>query len=98
MSNVTKKELVELIAANTGITQVDTKIIVESLLEGIVNSLLKGRNIEIRGFGRFKVKPKKARKARNPRTGETVFVDAGVKPIFEASKELKNLLNQNKTT
>ncbi len=50
--------------------------------------LIKGRNIEIRGFGRFKVKEKKARIARNPRTGESVNVEAGVKPVFQASKDL----------
>ncbi|MBF0429895.1 MAG: integration host factor subunit beta [Fibrobacteria bacterium] len=94
MANVTKKEIVETIAEQTGITQVDTKIVVECLLDTIGQSLQSGRNIEIRGFGRFKVKHKKARKARNPRTGEPVFVEAGLKPIFEASKELVKRLNQ----
>ena len=93
MTNVTKKELVELIATNTGITQVDTKIVVENFLEAIIFSLQQNRNIEIRGFGRFKIKQKKARLARNPRTGEQVVVSAGRKPVFEASKELKKALN-----
>ncbi len=48
-----------------------------------------GNNIEIRGFGRFKIKERKARKARNPKTGEDVIVKAGIKPVFEASRELK---------
>ena len=74
MGNVTKKELVEVIADQTGITQVDTKIVVENFLDAIANSLKLGRNIEIRGFGRFKVKEKKARTARNPRTGEKVDI------------------------
>lgn len=93
MGNVTKKELVEVIAEQTGITQVDTKIVVESFLEAVANSLKLGRNIEIRGFGRFKVKQKKARTARNPRTGELVQVEAGIKPVFEASKDLKARIN-----
>ncbi len=94
MGNVTKKDIVDAIAARTGLTQVDTKIIVECFLDSIAKSLLQGKNIEIRGFGRFKVKEKKARTARNPRTGEIVQIDAGLKPIFEASKELKLVLNQ----
>lgn len=93
MGNVTKKDIVDEIAARTGLTQVDTKIIVECFLDAIAKSLQDGKNIEIRGFGRFKVKDKKARTARNPRTGEMVQIDAGRKPIFEASKELKGILN-----
>ena len=93
MGNVTKKDIVDLISQRTGLTQVDTKVIVECFLDAIANSLQQGRNIEIRGFGRFKVREKKARMARNPRTGEMVQVDAGLRPIFEPSKDLKEFLN-----
>ena len=93
MSNMTKKDIVDAIAERTGLTQVDTKVIVECFLDSIGKSLCEGKNIEIRGFGRFKVKEKKARVARNPRTGEMVQIEAGFKPIFEASKELKSVLN-----
>ncbi len=96
MANVTKKNLVEVISGRTGLTQVDTKIIVENLLDTISGFLSNGKNIEIRGFGRFKIKTKKERIARNPRTGETVKVDQGFKPIFEASKELKKKVNEGK--
>ena len=89
MGNITKKDLVERIAERTGLTQVDTKIVVESFLEALSQALQSGRNIEIRGFGRFKIKSKKARVARNPRTNEHIQVEAGFKPIFEASKDLR---------
>jgi nucleoid DNA-binding protein len=89
MSNVTKKDLVEQISERTGLTQVDTKIVVESFLEALSVALKAGSNIEIRGFGRFKVKRKKARTARNPRTNESIQVGEGFKPIFEASRELR---------
>jgi nucleoid DNA-binding protein len=91
--NVTKKDLVEKISEKTGLTQVDTKIVVENFLESVMQSLQKGKNIEIRGFGRFKVKKKKARIARNPRTNEQVQVLEGFKPVFEASKELRDKIN-----
>lgn len=93
LGNVTKKDIVEEISRRTGLTQVETKAVLESLLESISNSLRDGRNIEIRGFGRFKVRPKKPRVARNPRTGEVVQVQGGLKPVFEASRELRELLN-----
>ncbi len=89
MGNVTKKDLVEEIAGRTGLTQVDTKIVVESFLEAMAHALKAGNNIEIRGFGRFKIKRKKARTARNPRTNEYIKVQEGYKPIFEASRELR---------
>lgn len=95
MSNVTKKDLVERISDKTGLTQVDTKIVIESFLDSISKTLQGGKNIEIRGFGRFKIKRKKARIARNPRTNESVQVEAGFKPIFEASKELRNRVNDS---
>ncbi|MCX7725291.1 MAG: integration host factor subunit beta [Chitinispirillaceae bacterium] len=94
-NNVTKREIVESIAEKVGLTQVDTKIVVETFLEAISDSLQRGKNIEIRGFGRFKIKKKKARIARNPRTNQQIQVDAGVKPIFEASKELRDKMNKD---
>lgn len=95
MANITKKDIVEEIAVRTGLTQVDTKIIVECFLDSIAKAMIEGKNIEIRGFGRFKVREKRARTARNPRTGEPVHVEAGIKPVFEASKELKKFLNDS---
>ena len=56
----------EDIALRTGLTQVDTKVIVECFLDSIIKAMTDGNNIEIRGFGRFKIKN---RTARNPRTG-----------------------------
>ena len=92
-TNITKKDIVEDISLRTGLTQVETKTIVESFLDALVKGLMQGNNIEIRGFGRFKLKERKQRSARNPRTGETVVINAGTKPIFEASKELIKSLN-----
>jgi DNA-binding protein HU-beta/integration host factor subunit beta len=93
MGNITKKDLVEKISDKTGLTQVDTKIVVESLLEAVSKALQQGKNIEIRGFGRFKIKERRARSARNPRTNEHIEVQAGYKPVFEASKELRKRVN-----
>ena len=94
MGNITKKDLVERISEKTGLTQVDTKIVVESFLDSIAKALESGRNIEIRGFGRFKIKKRKARIARNPRTNEQIQVDDGFKPVFEASRELRDRVDE----
>jgi DNA-binding protein HU-beta/integration host factor subunit beta len=98
MSNVTKKDLVEKISETTGLTQVDTKIVVESFLDAISQTLQGGHNIEIRGFGRFKIKTKRARIARNPRTNERIQVEAGFKPVFESSRELSKRINNSYLT
>lgn len=89
--NITKKDLVEEIASRIGFTQVDTKIIVENFLDAISKALVEGKNIEIRGFGRFKLKRREAHTARNPRTGEQVNIAAQVRPVFEASRELNRI-------
>jgi len=93
MKNVTKKDLVEQIAERTGLTRVDTKIIVECFLDSVSQALQNGTNIEIRRFGRFKIKKKRARRARNPRTNQYIQVAAGFKPVFESSKDLRKRIN-----
>lgn len=93
MKNITKKDLVEGIAERTGLTRVDIKIIVECFLDSISQALQNGTNIEIRRFGRFKIKEKRARRARNPRTNQYIQVAAGFKPVFEASKEIRKRIN-----
>ena len=93
-SNITKKELVDEIASQTGFTQVKTKVIVEELINAISNSVIEGSNIELRGFGRFKNKQRKERRTRNPKTGELVNIPAKVRPVFEPSKELIEKINK----
>ena len=95
MSNITKKDLVELISDKTGLTQIDTKIVIESFLSSVSAALLEKNNVEIRGFGRFKIKNRKPRTARNPRTNEKIAVEAGYKPVFEASRELRDRVNDS---
>ncbi|MDR0307770.1 MAG: integration host factor subunit beta [Chitinispirillales bacterium] len=93
MSSITKKDLVEKVADRTGLTQVDTKIVTERFLGALSTALEQGKNVEIRGFGRFKIKERKARTARNPRTNEPVEVKDGYKPVFEAARELTKRVN-----
>ncbi|MCI0404468.1 MAG: integration host factor subunit beta [candidate division Zixibacteria bacterium] len=89
---MTKADLVEKVAEKTGLTRTDVMVVVENFLEQIKKTLEEGNNIEIRGFGTFKVKARKARKARNPRTGEEVPVPDRKVPVFKPSNEFKAVI------
>jgi len=90
---MTKADIVELIAEKTGFTAKDVKVVAEQFLEEIKSCLKDNKHLEIRGFGTFKVKNHKARKARNPKTNKEVFVPSKKKAFFKVSRELNNLLN-----
>ncbi len=92
---MTKADIVDTIASATGLTKVETEAVVDGFISTVIGALKEGKNIEIRGFGSFKVKKRKGRIARNPRTGEQVQVDEHFVPVFKVSKDLKNLVNVN---
>ncbi|MDO8729911.1 MAG: HU family DNA-binding protein [Candidatus Omnitrophota bacterium] len=71
---MTKKDIVLRVASETGLKQLDVKRVVQRSLDAIVDSLSKGDTVELRNFGIFKVKSRKGRTGRNPRTGEKVPV------------------------
>ena len=91
---MTKADIVEKVAAGTGLTKLETEAIIEGFLSTVVQSLREGNGIEIRGFGSYKVKLKNARYARNPRTGEKVFVDEHFVPTFKFSKDFKSSVDR----
>jgi nucleoid DNA-binding protein len=88
---MTKADLVEQVAEaiGPGITKKDCALVVDGLLNAIKNAMADHTHIEIRGFGTFKVRKRRSRMARNPRTGEPVEVPARAVPIFKPSKELR---------
>ena len=92
---MTKADIVDIIATATGLTKVETEAVVDGFIQTVIDSMRQGKNIEIRGFGSFKVKKRKGRVARNPRTGEQVMVDEHFVPIFKVSKELKHVVDEN---
>ena len=71
---ITKKDLVNRIAERTGETKVVTKSIIQMFLDEIIGELSRGNRLEFRDFGVFEVKPRRARRAQNPRTLEKVNV------------------------
>ena len=88
---MTKADLVEQVAAaiGPGITNKDCALVVDGLLNAIKNAMADHTHIEIRGFGTFKVRKRRSRMARNPRTGDPVEVPARAVPIFKPSKDLR---------
>lgn len=92
---MTKADIVDRIAVGTGLTKVDTEAVVDGFMHVVIEAMKEGKNIEIRGFGSFKVKKRKGRVARNPRTGEQVMVDEHWVPLFKVSKEVKQAVNES---
>jgi integration host factor subunit beta len=88
---MTKADLVEQVAEaiGPGITKKDCALVVDGLLNAIKNALADHAHIEIRGFGTFKVRKRRSRMARNPRTGDPVEVPSRAVPIFKPSKDLR---------
>jgi integration host factor subunit beta len=91
---VTKKEIVKTISEEIGMTQLKTKEIVQKTFNAIVNTLVEDHRIELRNFGVFEVKRRAARKARNPRTGEKVFVPEKFVVTFKPGKEMEEKVRE----
>jgi nucleoid DNA-binding protein len=86
---VTKKEIVKEISERAKLTQLKTKEIVQWTFDAIVETLIQEGRIELRNFGVFEVKRRKARKARNPRTGARVEVEPKNVVTFQPGKEME---------
>jgi integration host factor beta subunit len=91
---MTKSVLIEKVTEKVeGLTKNQTEIVVETVFESIKKALIQGEKIEIRGFGNFRLKTRNPRKARNPKTGETVEVPGKKVLYFKVGKALKEALN-----
>ena len=93
---MTKADLVEQVAHAVGrrVLKRECELVVDAFLDAVREALARGGGIELRGFGTFKVRHRKARTARNPRTGETVEVAAYDVPVFRLSKLLRSRVDQ----
>ncbi len=86
---MTKKDIVRVISEEVGLTQQQTKRIVQMTFDAIIESLIRERRIELRNFGVFEVKARAARKARNPRTGDEVIVPEKHVVTFKPGKNME---------
>ncbi len=91
---MTKSELIQKLAErNPHLFLRDVEKIVDTVFDEITTALARGDRVELRGFGAFSVKSRDARTGRNPRTGETVKVEAKRLPFFKTGKGLRERLN-----
>jgi integration host factor subunit beta len=91
---MTKSELIQRLAeANPHLYQRDVERIVATVFDEITSALAQGDRVELRGFGAFSVKERGSRTGRNPRTGESVQVEAKYIPYFKTGKQLREMLN-----
>ena len=91
---MTKLDIIKESSEMTGLTKVETELVLDSVINSIKSSLANGNRIDIRGFGSFFVKVRKAREARNPSTNERIFLDEKYIPTFKVSKLLKNFVDE----
>jgi len=91
---MTKAELVDEVARVVQLTKKQAETIVNIVFDSIVESLRSGQKIELRGFGSFRLRSRKSRTGRNPKTGEKVEVPSKKIPYFKPGKELKELINK----
>jgi len=91
---MTKAELVDEVASIVQLTKKQAETIVNIVFDSIVDSLRNGQKIELRGFGSFRLRNRKSRTGRNPKTGEKVEVPSKKIPYFKPGKELKELINR----
>jgi len=85
-----KADIINKVHEELGITKTDTEQAVETVLSSVVDTLVAGQEVSIAGLGIFSAKMRKARTARNPRTGESIEVPAMRVPKFRAAKALKD--------
>jgi len=95
---MTKADIVDVVSHATGLTKVDTEAVIDGFLATITDSLQRGERVEFRGFGSFSLKLRKPKKARNPGTGEEIYLPERIVPVFKPSKILKDSINQRYNT
>ncbi|NJD68504.1 MAG: integration host factor subunit beta [Candidatus Methylomirabilota bacterium] len=92
---MTKADLVELVAAQVCLTKKDTEVVVDTILDSIAKALASADDgkVELRGFGSFRTRQRRARQGRNPQSGQAVDVPSKRIPFFKPGKELRQLID-----
>lgn len=88
-----KNDLIAVVADSAGLTKADAARAVDSVFDSISDTLAKGAEVRLVGFGTFSVANRAASKGRNPRTGEPINIPASKQPKFKAGKALKDAVN-----
>jgi len=92
-----KGDLIDRVATEAGISKAAAEKALAAVLGGVTDSLRKGERVTFVGFGTFAVSERKARKGRNPQTGEAIKIAAKKAVRFTAGKQLKDIVNKKKS-
>ena len=88
-----KTDLINVVNAETKIAKKDVDAVISATIKAITDALKAGDKVQLIGFGTFEVKDAAEREGRNPKTGEAIKIAAAKKPVFSASKVLKDEVN-----
>ena len=91
---MTKQEIVDSVSNATGLTKVETETVMNGIMSAIIDSLADNERVELRGFGTFGIKHRMPKKARNPGTGEPIYLPERYVPTFKPSKLMRIRVNE----
>ena len=91
---MTKQNIIDIVSDATGLTKVETEAVMNGVMKTIIDSLAENERVELRGFGTFGVKHRMPKKARNPGTGEPVYLPERYVPTFKPSKLMRSRVNE----
>ncbi len=94
---MTKQDIVDIVSEATGLTKVETETVMNGVMATIIESLGRNERVELRGFGTFGVKHRMPKKARNPGTGEAIYLPERHVPVFKPAKHMRSHVNENLT-
>ena len=94
---MTKQDIVDTVAEATGLTKVETEAVMNGVMATIIESLGSNERVELRGFGTFGVKHRMPKKARNPGTGEAIYLPERHVPTFKPAKHMRLHVNDSLT-
>ena len=92
-NTVTRADLTEAVYRELGLSRAESAMLVESIIDHIIDALLRGETVKLAGFGTFSLRDKAERMGRNPKTGEPIQIKAAKVPGFKAGKALKDAVN-----
>jgi len=95
---INRSDLIRKMALKYNINPNIAETVVKTIIDTMASHLIKSKRIEIRGFGSFELRLRKPRKARNPKTGETVYTDSKYVIHFKPGKEMRQRVNESRDT
>ena len=94
METISKKQLVDQIAAKTDATKTDINTILDAYIDVVKSNVAEGNKVQLVGFGAFELRHRTARKGRNPQTGKEIEIAASNVPAFKPGKSFKDEVNK----